>query len=276
MKERHRALPADLLQDANHFIPPAVFSRAARLTFRLATSRPGRPTWNLVISNVPGPQFPLYCAGRQARGELPGVGDHRRHGAEHHGDELPAATSTSGSSPTASRCPTSRTSWAGCDAELRRAAAARRVRSRPAVRGAQPRAERRAAGRRAPPARQAPDPGGLSGARPASGARCGSPSTQVAEHRPACGRTTVVSPRSPPGATSCAAASSPPRLARRSPPPPSPPARALAQSRRAHHRPERRAQGRLRLRRLPTRPRTSPSPRWSSAPRTSSRAASTA
>src|SRR4051812_26111170 len=32
MKERHKALPAELLQDANDFIPPAVFSRAARLT----------------------------------------------------------------------------------------------------------------------------------------------------------------------------------------------------------------------------------------------------
>ena len=62
MKERHSALPAELLQDANHFIPPAVFSRAARATFTLATSV-GRPTWNLVISNVPGPQFPLYMAG---------------------------------------------------------------------------------------------------------------------------------------------------------------------------------------------------------------------
>ncbi len=30
MKERHRALPAELLQDANNFIPPAVFARAAR------------------------------------------------------------------------------------------------------------------------------------------------------------------------------------------------------------------------------------------------------
>jgi diacylglycerol O-acyltransferase / wax synthase len=71
MKERHRALPAELLQDANHFIPPAVFSRAARLTFRLSTSRPGRPTWNLVISNVPGPQFPLYLAGAKLEANYP-------------------------------------------------------------------------------------------------------------------------------------------------------------------------------------------------------------
>ena len=72
MKERHRALPAELLQDANHFIPPAVFSRAAQLTFRLSTAAPiGRPTWNLVISNVPGPQFPLYCAGARLDANYP-------------------------------------------------------------------------------------------------------------------------------------------------------------------------------------------------------------
>lgn len=71
MKQRHKALPAELLQDANHFVPPAVFSRAAQLTFRLATSRPGRPTWNLVISNVPGPQFPLYLAGAELVANYP-------------------------------------------------------------------------------------------------------------------------------------------------------------------------------------------------------------
>ena len=71
MKERHRALPAELLQDANHFIPPAVFSRAAQLTFRLGSSRAGRPTWNLVISNVPGPQFPLYLAGAELVANYP-------------------------------------------------------------------------------------------------------------------------------------------------------------------------------------------------------------
>jgi diacylglycerol O-acyltransferase / wax synthase len=71
MKERHRALPAELLQDANNFIPPAVFSRAARLSFRLSTSRPGRPPWNLVISNVPGPQLPLYMAGARLEANYP-------------------------------------------------------------------------------------------------------------------------------------------------------------------------------------------------------------
>jgi WS/DGAT/MGAT family acyltransferase len=71
MKERHRGMPATLLQDANHFIPPAIFSRAARLTFRITTGRRGRPNWNLVISNVPGPQIPLYCAGARMLANYP-------------------------------------------------------------------------------------------------------------------------------------------------------------------------------------------------------------
>jgi diacylglycerol O-acyltransferase / wax synthase len=70
MKEHHRALPAQLLQDTNHFIPPAVFARAARATFAISTG-PGRPTWNLVVSNVPGPQFPLYCAGAKLVAQYP-------------------------------------------------------------------------------------------------------------------------------------------------------------------------------------------------------------
>ncbi|MGB8501766.1 WS/DGAT/MGAT family O-acyltransferase [Mycobacterium sp.] len=71
MKERHRALPADLLCDINHFIPPALFNRAARATFALATSSVGRPTWNVVVSNIPGPQFPLYCGGAQLVANYP-------------------------------------------------------------------------------------------------------------------------------------------------------------------------------------------------------------
>ena len=63
MKERDAALPASLLQDANNFIPPALFTRAAQLTYAWTSNPRLRPTWNLVVSNVPGPQIPLYCAG---------------------------------------------------------------------------------------------------------------------------------------------------------------------------------------------------------------------
>ncbi len=68
-KERHQAMPAELLQDATQFIPPAVFSRAARITFSLAATR--KPIWNLVVSNVPGPQFPLYLAGARLVANYP-------------------------------------------------------------------------------------------------------------------------------------------------------------------------------------------------------------
>jgi diacylglycerol O-acyltransferase / wax synthase len=68
-KERHKALPAELLQDATQFIPPAVFARAARVTFSLAATR--APVWNLVVSNVPGPQLPLYCAGARLEANYP-------------------------------------------------------------------------------------------------------------------------------------------------------------------------------------------------------------
>ncbi len=68
-KERHQALPADLLQDATQFIPPAVFAQAARLSLSLAATR--RPIWNLVISNVPGPQSPLYLAGARVVANYP-------------------------------------------------------------------------------------------------------------------------------------------------------------------------------------------------------------
>jgi hypothetical protein len=60
-KEIHQATPAELLQDLAEFVPPAVSAIAARLAFRLVDRR--RPLINCVISNVPGPQVPVYCAG---------------------------------------------------------------------------------------------------------------------------------------------------------------------------------------------------------------------
>lgn len=70
-KERHRALPADLLADASQFIPPALTARAARVTSEvLANPRLANPL-NLVISNVPGPRMPLYCAGARLEHNYP-------------------------------------------------------------------------------------------------------------------------------------------------------------------------------------------------------------
>jgi diacylglycerol O-acyltransferase / wax synthase len=68
-KDMHSALPADLLTDATSFIPPAVMARAARTTMDILGRT--RPPINLVISNVPGPREPLYCAGAQMQANFP-------------------------------------------------------------------------------------------------------------------------------------------------------------------------------------------------------------
>ncbi|TMS50107.1 wax ester/triacylglycerol synthase family O-acyltransferase [Mycobacterium sp. DBP42] len=70
-KERQRALPASLLQDANHFIPPALFAQAARSLSRLAGVRGLNQPANAMISNVPGPSTPLYLGGARQRAQFP-------------------------------------------------------------------------------------------------------------------------------------------------------------------------------------------------------------
>jgi len=68
-KERHRAVPANLLTDATAFIPPAVAAMAARTTLDIMGRV--RPPLNLVISNVPGPREPLYCSGARLQAHFP-------------------------------------------------------------------------------------------------------------------------------------------------------------------------------------------------------------
>lgn len=70
-KHRHNAMPAELLQDAASFIPPAINARAARVALQLGTRQRMRPLYNLVISNVPGPSFPLYLGGAQVEANYP-------------------------------------------------------------------------------------------------------------------------------------------------------------------------------------------------------------
>jgi WS/DGAT/MGAT family acyltransferase len=63
IKARHRTVPATILQDTNHFIPPIVLARAARGTAFFAAHHPWEATANLIMSNVPGPREPMYLAG---------------------------------------------------------------------------------------------------------------------------------------------------------------------------------------------------------------------
>jgi WS/DGAT/MGAT family acyltransferase len=62
-KEQDRAIGADTLTDWTEFAAPAVAARAARLASTLKVTDRVRPLFNVVISNVPGPNFPLYNAG---------------------------------------------------------------------------------------------------------------------------------------------------------------------------------------------------------------------
>ena len=70
-KTDHAALPADLLQDFGRFAPPAVAARVARLVARTRLADLANPPFNLVISNIPGPQHPVYCAGARQLAAYP-------------------------------------------------------------------------------------------------------------------------------------------------------------------------------------------------------------
>jgi len=68
-KDQHQAIPADMLQDFAQFTPPSVLGMAGRVLSRVANRL--QPPFNVVISNVPGPQFPLYSAGARLQGIYP-------------------------------------------------------------------------------------------------------------------------------------------------------------------------------------------------------------
>ncbi|HET6816129.1 MAG TPA: wax ester/triacylglycerol synthase family O-acyltransferase [Mycobacteriales bacterium] len=69
-KDQHGALPADLLADVTQFAMPALANQAARLSARLRLVERISP-FNLIVSNVPGPNVPLYYAGARLVSYLP-------------------------------------------------------------------------------------------------------------------------------------------------------------------------------------------------------------
>lgn len=58
LKRSKQAIGAAAMTEMENFMPPTVLARAARLGF---SSR----LYNLLVTNVPGPQFPVYLLGRQ-------------------------------------------------------------------------------------------------------------------------------------------------------------------------------------------------------------------
>jgi diacylglycerol O-acyltransferase / wax synthase len=62
-KETLNAIGASTLSSWSEFAAPAVAARAARLYSSMQLASRHRPLFNLTISNVPGPQQPLYAAG---------------------------------------------------------------------------------------------------------------------------------------------------------------------------------------------------------------------
>jgi WS/DGAT/MGAT family acyltransferase len=66
LKSSGQAVGAQVLTNLAGFAPPTILSQAARLT-------PRQPFFNLVVTNVPGPQFPLYLLGRRLQVLFPVV-----------------------------------------------------------------------------------------------------------------------------------------------------------------------------------------------------------
>lgn len=64
-KEDHNAIGALTLTDWAEWAAPRTFGLAARLYSSMNLANSHRPIHNLVISNVPGPPFPLYMSGAE-------------------------------------------------------------------------------------------------------------------------------------------------------------------------------------------------------------------
>jgi len=64
VKDQHGAIPAGLLADVTQFAMPALANQAWRLSAKLRLMERVNP-FNLFVSNVPGPNVPLYYAGAE-------------------------------------------------------------------------------------------------------------------------------------------------------------------------------------------------------------------
>jgi diacylglycerol O-acyltransferase / wax synthase len=66
LKESKQALGAEVISGLQGFAPPTLLAQASRLNFSTRL-------FNLIVTNVPGPQFPLYLMGREMLETFPMV-----------------------------------------------------------------------------------------------------------------------------------------------------------------------------------------------------------
>ena len=64
VKESKQALGAEVISGLERFAPPTLLAQASRLNFSTRL-------FNLIVTNVPGPQFPLYLLGREMQEIVP-------------------------------------------------------------------------------------------------------------------------------------------------------------------------------------------------------------
>jgi diacylglycerol O-acyltransferase len=64
LKESKQALGAEVIAGVNDFAPPTILAQASRINFSTRL-------FNLIVTNVPGPQFPLYLLGRELQDIYP-------------------------------------------------------------------------------------------------------------------------------------------------------------------------------------------------------------
>jgi WS/DGAT/MGAT family acyltransferase len=64
IKESKQAVGAEVLAGVQTFAPPTLLAQASRLNFSTRL-------FNLIVTNVPGPQFPLYVHGREMQDAFP-------------------------------------------------------------------------------------------------------------------------------------------------------------------------------------------------------------
>ena len=64
LKESKQAIGAEVLSNVQNFAPPTILAQASRINFSTRL-------FNMLVTNIPGPQFPLYVVGHKMHTVFP-------------------------------------------------------------------------------------------------------------------------------------------------------------------------------------------------------------